>query len=164
MRDPITLTRINQIHPKLRQEAIDAIEAAEAGFPPYLAIRVVQGFRTWEEQDELYAQGRTKPGKKVTNAKGGWSFHNFGRGLDFGILEDKDRNGTFEVLSWDTARDLDKDGIIDWQEVVKQFEARGWEWGGKWRTFKDYPHVQKTGGKPIAWFRANYKKGEWDNA
>jgi peptidoglycan L-alanyl-D-glutamate endopeptidase CwlK len=33
-------------------------------------------YRSNEEQDELYAQGRTKPGKIVTNARGGQSQHN----------------------------------------------------------------------------------------
>ncbi len=161
MRDPLTADRIAKIHPKLRQEAIEAIDEAEAGLPPHLAIRVVQGLRTIEEQNALYAQGRTKPGPKVTNAKGGSSFHNYGLALDFAILEDKDRNGTYEVLSWDTARDMDKDGVIDWQEVVRAFEKRGWEWGGKWRTFKDLPHVQKTFGHSIAWCRDHYRPGEW---
>jgi len=141
MRDSISFNRCNLLHPAVRHEAIEAIEAAELGFPANMRIRVVQGLRTFEEQDALYNQ---KP--RVTKAKGGQSFHNYGLSLDFCILHDKDNNGTFEEVSWDTTKDFDKDGIIDWQEVVKQFESRGWEWGGKWRTFKDYPHVQKNFG------------------
>src|ERR1019366_5531638 len=45
-------------------------------------IRVTQGLRTYAEQDALYAQGRTTPGRIVTNAKGGYSYHCFGLAID----------------------------------------------------------------------------------
>src|SRR5690606_22511724 len=48
----------------------------------------ISGHRTWAEQDALYAQGRTKPGSIVTNAKGGQSNHNFGIAMDFGVFKD----------------------------------------------------------------------------
>lgn len=38
--------------------------------------------RSYEEQTELYAQGRTAPGKIVTKAKPGSSAHNYGLALD----------------------------------------------------------------------------------
>jgi len=141
MRDKITEQRIALLHPARRVEVSNIINAAEAKFPANMAIRIVQGLRTFSEQDGLYKQ---RP--KVTNAKGGQSLHNYGLAIDFAILIDKDNNGSFEQLSWDTTADFDKDGIIDWQEVVTEFEKAGWEWGGKWRTFKDLPHCQKTGG------------------
>jgi len=146
MRDKITIDRVAKLHPKVRDEAKNAIDAAEAGFPPNMAIRVVQGLRTIAEQNALYAKGRTTPGPKVTNAKGGSSYHNYGLAIDFAILYDKNGDGTFEELSWDTVKDFDKDGKTDWNEVVTQFEALGWAWGGKFRTFKDYPHCEKSFG------------------
>ena len=146
MRDKITIDRVAKLHPKVRDEAKNAIDAAEAGFPPNMAIRVVQGLRTIAEQNALYAKGRTTPGPKVTNAKGGSSYHNYGLAIDFAILYDKNGDGTFEELSWDTVKDFDKDGKTDWNEVVMQFEALGWAWGGKFRTFKDYPHCEKSFG------------------
>ena len=51
-----------------------------------IQLRVTQGLRTIAEQDELYAQGRTKPGKIVTNAKGGKSNHNSGLAIDVCIV------------------------------------------------------------------------------
>ena len=147
MRDSISLKRCQILHPAVRAEAIAAIEQAEAGFPLNIQIRVVQGLRTIAEQNALYAQGRNGDKRqKVTNAKGGSSYHNYGLAIDFAIMYDKNGDGVFEELSWDTARDFDKDGLIDWHEVVTSFEALGWEWGGKFRTFKDLPHVQKTFG------------------
>ena len=146
MRDRASIDRVNLLHPKVRDEVRNLIEQAELGLPPNIAIRVVQGLRTIEEQNDLYAQGRTKPGNIVTKAKGGSSYHNYGLALDFAILVDKDNSGTFDELSWDIRKDNDKDGIADWLEVVKVFEAAGWEWGGRWHSIVDYPHLQKTFG------------------
>lgn len=141
MRDKVSFDRCQLLHPKIREEAILAIEDAEVHFPENIRVRIVQGLRTFAEQDALYNQ---KP--KVTNAKAGQSYHQYGLAIDFAILHDKNGDGVFEELSWDTAADFDKDGTRDWNEVVAAFENKGWEWGGKWRTFKDLPHVQKTFG------------------
>lgn len=154
MRDAISIERVAKLHPKIRDEVKALLEKAEAGFPPTTKIRVVQGLRTIEEQNALYAQGRTKPGKKVTNAKGGSSFHNYGLAIDFAIIYDN-------VLSWDIMVDKDKDGIRDWQEVVNVFKAAGYEYGGDWKSIKDYPHLQKSFGYTWQQLKAKYKKGEY---
>ena len=52
-----------------------------------IRIKVISGLRTYTEQDELYAQGRTTTGPKVTNARGGHSNHNFGIAFDIGVFE-----------------------------------------------------------------------------
>jgi len=160
MRDKVSEGRVALLHPSVRAEVKKLIEQAESGFPPSMAVRIVQGLRTIEEQNELYAQGRTKPGNIVTKAKGGSSFHNYGLAIDFAILTDKDGNGTFEDLSWDIKRDNDKDGVADWLEVVKIFEDAGWSWGGKWATLKDYPHLQKTFGYTWQQLFEKVKRGE----
>lgn len=146
MRDKISIDRVARLHPKIRDEVKMLIEKAEELLPANIAVRVVQGLRTFEEQAALYAQGRTKPGKKVTNAKPGSSFHQYGLSIDFCFVIDKDNNSTFETISWDTVKDWDKDGIPDWKEVVKVFEDAGYEWGGRWATIVDAPHLQKTFG------------------
>lgn len=145
MNDTISIDRAKLLHPKVSQEVINIITEIEHNiFPKSIRIRIAQGLRTIDEQNELYAQGRTKPGKIITKAKGGSSYHNYGLAIDFALLYDKDGNGEFEELSWDTAKDFDKNGMADWKSVVTLFEAHGWEWGGRWRTFSDLPHVQKT--------------------
>ena len=73
MRDKVSEGRVALLHPAVRAEVKQLIEQAESGFPPYMAVRIVQGLRTIAEQDALYAQGRTKPGPIVTKAKGGSS-------------------------------------------------------------------------------------------
>lgn len=161
MRDNVSLDRAAMLHPKVRQECIDLIEKAESWFPANMAIRIVQGLRTIDEQNEIYAQGRTKPGKIVTKAQGGHSYHNYGLAIDFALIFDKDGNGSFEALSWDTSSDADHDQVKDWQEVVKVFEAAGWEWGGKFSTIKDAPHLQKTFGHKIADLLDRYNKKDF---
>ncbi|OMF21899.1 M15 family metallopeptidase [Paenibacillus sp. FSL H8-0259] len=111
-------------------------------------IVITQGLRTIAEQDGLYAQGRTKPGQIVTNARGGYSYHNFSVAIDFALLLP---NGG---VSWDTKRDGDGDGIADWDEVVAQAKRIGWDWGGDWRTFTDLPHFEMTFGLSTADYRA----------
>ena len=137
--DKVSIDRVSKLHPLLRNEVMTILqEVQNAG----VNIRVTQGLRTIAEQDALYAQGRTKPGKIVTNAKGGQSYHNWALALDICLLH---KDGS---VSWSLNEDLDKDGIADWMEVVKVFEKYGWEWGGKWK-FKDTPHFQKTFGKSL---------------
>ena len=50
-------------------------------------IKMVEGYRTYKRQNDLYAQGRTKSGKIVTNAKGGESLHNYGRAIDYRFVK-----------------------------------------------------------------------------
>jgi len=138
--DAITQTRIKSLHPVVRDEVIKLVARANAELTENVQIRIVQGLRTFAEQDALYAQGRTKKGPKVTNAKGGSSIHNYGLAIDFCLLI----NGN--EISWDTSKDRDNDNTADWLEVVQIFVRAGWSWGGNWRTFKDLPHLEKTYG------------------
>lgn len=149
MRDATSLSRAKQLHPFVSQEVIDAITYLEENvFPKTVQIRIAQGLRTIDEQNALYAQGRTKPGVIVTNAKGGSSYHNYGLAIDFVLMYDKDGNGSYEAVSWDTNFDFDKDSIKDWQEVVSYFKGKGWKWGGDWNSMHDDPHLEKTFGHP----------------
>nr|WP_232231454.1 M15 family metallopeptidase [Paenibacillus sp. HW567] len=118
-------------------------------------ILITQGLRTIAEQDELYAQGRTKPGAIVTNAKGGYSYHNYGLAIDFALLLPDGSS-----VSWDMKRDGDKDQIADWLEVVQQAKLLGFEWGGDWTSFKDYPHFQMSFGLSLAGLRSGAKPSE----
>lgn len=146
MRHTKSEERVRILHPKIRGEVKSLIEKAELGLPKNVAVAVPQGLRTITEQNELYAQGRTKPGKIVTNARGGSSYHNYGIAFDFCLVYDTNGDGVYDETSWDIKKDNDRDGVADWLEVVKIFEAAGWEWGGKWSSIKDYPHLQKTFG------------------
>lgn len=87
---------------------------------------VTQGFRSIAEQNALYAQGRTKPGKIVTNARGGQSNHNHGEAVDFAFVIDGE-------ITWD---------VSVYQNVGVWARTVGLKWGGDWKRFKDFPHVE----------------------
>jgi len=145
--DQVSLDRIKFLHPTVRQEVLDAYTHINSKlFGNRIRLRLAFTFRTLAEQEALFAIGRTKPGKKVTNAGPGRSIHNYGLAFDIVILVDKDGDGKFETASWDTKSDDDKDGVPDWMEVVTYFKKLGWKWGGDWPSFPDYPHFEKTFG------------------
>lgn len=160
MRDYISINRVANLHPKVREDVKKCIEEAEANLASNMAIRVVQGLRTIDEQNALYAQGRTKPGPIVTKAVGGKSYHNYGLAIDFAILKDTDNNGNFETLSWNTKEDFDKDGKKDWMEVVAVFKKYGWVWGGDFQSIPDAPHFEKSFGHKVSDLLALYKAGK----
>ena len=99
--------------------------AEEASGVPLL---VTCTYRSPAEQDALYAIGRTKPGRKVTNAKAGESAHNFGLALDFVPLE----NGK---PVWGEGHDA-------WRKAGNLAPTYGLEWAGTWTRFREYPHIQ----------------------
>lgn len=151
--DNVTLLRINNLHPKLRVEALEIYTKITHALTGRAICRFAFTLRTFQEQAALYAQGRTKfydsLGNKlkiVTNAKAGQSLHNYGLAVDIALIKDKDCNGTFETSSWEDTVDFDGDGIADWMECVRLFKEYGWAWGGDWKSIKDKPHFEKTFG------------------
>lgn len=161
MKDQKTLERIQLLHPKLRDEAIIIYDEICNALTGYAACRFAYTLRTFAEQDALFAQGRSKPGKIVTKAKGGQSYHNYGLAIDIVLLVDKDHNGSFETAAWDTKSDFDGDKVADWMEIVGVFKRHGWEAGIDWH-FKDPPHFQKTFGKSVNELLALHTAGKVD--
>lgn len=100
--------------------------------------------RTFAEQDALYAQGRTAPGKIVTNAKGGQSYHNYGLAID--VVEIKSGQAI-----WNT----------NWSEISKIGIRNGFEWGGNFKGFIDKPHFQMTLGYSIPELLNLHPAGKW---
>jgi peptidoglycan L-alanyl-D-glutamate endopeptidase CwlK len=161
MKDQVTLDRIKLLHPKLRDEAVLLYDEICKSLTGKARCRFTHTLRTFAEQDALYAQGRTKKGSKVTNAKGGQSYHNYGLAIDIALLVDTDGNGSFETASWDTKTDFDGDKKADWQEIVAIFKRYGYEWGGDWK-FVDAPHFQKTFSKSIMELQQLHKTDKVD--
>lgn len=151
MYDEITLERIELMHPSIREKLKKDYLEINKKLPKGVRLRFTHTLRTNKEQDELYAQGRTKKGNKVTNAKGGQSIHNYGLAFDIVILLDKDNNGAFESISWD----------VDeyWMRVVNFFKSKGWTWGGGFKSLYDAPHFEYTQGKSWKYY-SNLKKDE----
>lgn len=90
--------------------------------------RIISGNRTYAEQDALFAQGRTKPGAIVTNARGGQSNHNFGIAWDIGLFNGGRYNppGCMAV----------------YKALGRVGKELGLAWGGDWRRMPDVPHYE----------------------
>ena len=127
---------------KLAREALRAIRAAG------LDARIISGTRTYAEQNAIYRQGRFgNPGPVVSNARGGQSWHNFGRAWDIGIFR-ADGGYITSGPEYDQAAGA----------VVGH--VPGVEWGGNWKKFKDRPHYQVTGGlESLTAVRTQFENG-----
>ncbi|MEH7181072.1 M15 family metallopeptidase [Neobacillus vireti] len=130
-----------ELHPIVRERADQLIQQSAA---KGIVIMITDDFRSAEDQNRLYEKGRTAEGNIVTHAKGGESYHNYGLAIDFAI-----KTPSEEVI-WDRQYDGNKNGKGDWNEVVELAKALGFEWGGDWSQFKDYPHLQMDFGLTLA--------------
>jgi len=108
-----------------------------------ITITLTSGYRSPEEQDKLYAQGRTTSGNIVTQAKGGQSLHNFGVAFDICPLQ----NGS---QWWSAPTSL-------WNQIGTLGESIGLEHGD--RGYVDLPHFQMMMGYSLADFQNN--KVDW---
>lgn len=114
---------IATLHPEVKPYARALVRAAAA---QGITIKVISGNRTYEQQNALYEQGRSKPGPIVTKVRGGHSNHNFALAFDIGVFDE----GRYLPES-------------DLYKVVGAIgRSLGLEWGGDWRTFVDQPHFQ----------------------
>jgi peptidoglycan LD-endopeptidase CwlK len=155
MRDIKTMERIAMMHPKLRKEASEIYETILNELKSDVQCRFSHTLRTFAEQKELYSLGRTKAGKIITNAREGFSYHNYGLAIDIVLIKGK-------VAIWDVESDFDGDGKSDWMEIVQIFKEYGWEWGGDWK-FIDKPHFQKTLGYSVRSLYNMYMSGKVDS-
>lgn len=152
--DAISEARLGEVHPKLSELMHKMAEMLKL---ENIDIHITQALRTWAEQDALYAQGRVNPGKRVTNAKGGESYHNFGLAVDV---------CPFTPLGqpiWDENQPC-------WPRLVSVGEALGMFPGAKFSK-PDRPHFQLTGRFPESptdelrsIFRDHGIQGVWDAA
>ena len=102
-------------------------------------LLVTSTYRDHESQAKLYAQGRTAPGRIVTNAQPGQSFHNWRVAFDVVPL----RHGK---PVWDTSG---ANGRL-WQQIGALGESVGLEWAGRWKRFRELAHFQFTDGLTLA--------------
>ncbi len=131
---------LDDLLPQVRSRVQKFFDAAKA---QGIDLLVTSTYRDNASQAALYAQGRTAPGKIVTNAKAGQSFHNYRCAVDVVPM----RNGK---PVWDS-----KDPV--WQVVGRLGKAAGLEWAGDWKRFKEFPHFQYTGGLTLAQLQAGAK-------
>lgn len=124
---------ITLCHPRIQKIASAWMKAcATEG----ITVAIAETLRTAAEQDELYAQGRTKPGAIVTHAKGSTyrSQHQWGIAFDFYLKMDIDGDGKIS----DDAYNDSKGHFEKAAEIGKKL---GLAWGGDWSSIVDKPHL-----------------------
>jgi len=130
--NPSSLARLSQVHPKLSEliQKLAELLAAEE-----IDLHVTQGLRSFQQQADLYAQGRTKPGPIVTKAPPGHSWHEFGMAVDV-VPFDKEGHP-----DWNADHPA-------WKRIVEVGKSLGLFSGTDFHSIKDTPHFQLTGNFP----------------
>jgi peptidoglycan L-alanyl-D-glutamate endopeptidase CwlK len=126
---------INELNPRVAKLCVDLIEKCKH---EGIDILITSTYRDSESQNALYAQGRTLPGKKVTNAKAGQSFHNWRCAFDFVPIV----NGKAQ---WSDIATFERIGVIG--------EKLGLTWSGRFKSFPERAHFQFTNGLTLQDFQ-----------
>ena len=135
MMDVVSVARLKTVHPVL-----DAtVCLLEYDFEQLTGdpLIVAQALRRWQDQQALWLEGRDEagnvidPGKIVTNAPAGFSWH------EFGLAVDLVPKSLVAVKGWAPESPL-------WGKLTQLAEKRGLVCGSCW-LHKDLPHVQLTG-------------------
>lgn len=126
--DSETQARLAEVHPELARRVTKLYEQCETHSLP---IRVTCGLRTYDEQNQLFDEGRTIPGNIVTDAKGGFSAHQFGYAVD--VVPGREGFPDF-VPDWDS---MD----TEWKMILNFAIACELAEGASWRAFPDRPHL-----------------------
>jgi D-alanyl-D-alanine carboxypeptidase. len=127
---------LTDLHPDCRTRVEQWLAACETRG---IDILVYCTYRSAYEQDELYKLGRSKPGRIVTMAHAGESWHNYRRAVDAVPLIAGKPDWTYSLHE------------RHWQVFVDEAERVGLEWAGRWTgKFVEYVHLQYTGGMSLA--------------
>ena len=119
-------------HPWLAERATRALAAWRLGSQTGESIRIVESVRDVATQQRYYAEGKSRADGTTT-----WSLHQFSPALalDVAVL----RGGTYVARARDPA----------WGRWGAAAEAEGLEWGGRWTSIMDAPHVQVPMGERV---------------
>jgi peptidoglycan L-alanyl-D-glutamate endopeptidase CwlK len=143
--DERTERNISTLHPAVQPRAREFMRlASDLASKHGVVVRIISGLRSYAEQDALYAKGRTAPGPKVTNARAGFSNHNFGTAWDIGLFRGKAYLTNSPIYT----------------EIGQAARSLGLTWGGDFKSFKDTPHYEVPTGLTLAQMRERVAAGK----
>lgn len=129
--------RIEDLHPDLQTLCREFVRRCEAAGVTAL---ITTTWRSGAEQDELYAQGRTKPGSKVTNARAGQSAHN-------AMIQGKPAARAFDVVPLVNGKAMWDAKHPAWQTMGRIGMELGLNWYGRPNApFREFPHFELARG------------------
>lgn len=146
-----SMDRLGAVHPMLRVYTEELIRRA---YREGINVQISSGYRSNHEQAAIYGQGRPgfrfdgkvygRKGAIVSNARPGTSVHNYGLAIDYFLTTPDGSKSTWVVND-------------QWRRVGAIAKEMGFEWGGDWTSFKDYPHLQFTQGLSISKLRTGHR-------
>jgi len=135
-----SVRNIGNVHESVKARVLEIIQKA---YEEDIYVQFSSGLRSFKEQADIFGQGRPwykwngekcgSDGNVVSNAMPGQSVHNYGLAVDY-FLVSKDGQDAI----WTVNR--------KWKRVAEIAKGMGFTWGGDWTSFKDYPHLELTGG------------------
>ena len=132
-----TLRAIESLDPAFQRQVRGWVtEMVNSKIPPLIYC----GRRTMEEQAALYSLGRSAPGRIVTKAKAGESYHNYGLAFDWVPLKPSPKDPTLLTIDWE-----DDTAFRIGEHIGLSFElaAISWETGhlqaGEYLSWRDIP-------------------------
>ena len=153
MRTKRTIENLGSLNKKALAKLEPFVAAAELAMEKHgVKVEVISGLRSWAAQAALFAQGRTKPGRIVTKARPGSSWHNYGLAIDLGLFS----NGVY----LDEVDPKRADRL--YQEIGTIASRMGVEWAGNWKSFTETPHFQVTFGLTLAAARQRLQEVNFD--
>jgi len=153
MRTKRTIENLGSLNKKALAKLEPFVAAAELAMEKHgVKVEVISGLRSWAAQAALFAQGRTKPGRIVTKARPGSSWHNYGLAIDLGLFS----NGVY----LDEVDPKRADRL--YQEIGTIAARMGIEWAGNWKSFPEGPHFQVTFGLTLAAARQRLQEVNFD--
>lgn len=150
-----TIENLGSLNKKALAKLEPFVKAAEELMATQgVRVEVISGLRSWAAQAALYASGRTKPGRIVTKARPGSSWHNYGLAIDLGLFQ------ACNGLYLDEGKPKLADAL--YQQIGKLAAQRGIEWAGTWKSFQETPHFQVTFGLTLTQARERLAAANYD--
>ena len=123
-------------------EEVAAIFAEIYGFPIAQMAPVVAW--NWDDDASMEANNcsgfnyRRKVGKSALSA------HALGRAVDINPRQNPYTNGDLTLPAGAIYDESAPGTLVAEGIVVRAFESRGWQWGGRWTSLLDYHHFEKA--------------------
>ncbi|MGY8624148.1 M15 family metallopeptidase [Chromobacterium violaceum] len=125
--------KLEDLHPDLQPLARQFLDRCKAAG---LDVLITCTWRSGAEQDALYAQGRTQPGARVTNARAGQSAHN-------AVIAGKPAARAFDIVPLVNGKPMWDDKHPAWQTAGSIGMELGLNWYGRpGAPFRELPHFE----------------------
>ena len=123
---------LNDLHPRLKERALAFLDRCRM---EGIDVLIYCTYRSNKEQQDLYEQGRTEPGRIVTYAQAGRSKHNF-------TIDGKPASKAFDCVPLVNGKPVWSARDPLWQKIGKIGVQVGLVWAGNWTRFREYPHFE----------------------